>query len=184
MTEAVRIEEYDPAWPQRFRQEAARVRAVVGAREIEHHGSTAVPGMPAKPVIDMMVAIASLAEGEALAGRLQARRYEPVDARYRELMPERIVLVRRDGAGNRRCHVHLMLRDHPAWGRQLRFRDHLRRAPVAAREYADLKRALAREHRADRHAYMMAKTRFVARVTDAAQAGDAETARTGKENAG
>ncbi|MDZ7749425.1 MAG: GrpB family protein [Halofilum sp. (in: g-proteobacteria)] len=184
MTDAVHIQAYDPAWPRRFREEAARVRAVTGGREIEHHGSTAVAGMPAKPVIDMMVAITSIAEGEDLAARLQARGYEPVDASYRELMPERIVLVRRDGDGNRRCHVHLLLRDHAMWTRQIRFRDRLRADAETARAYAELKRALARRHGRDRHAYMMAKAAFIARVTDAVEAGDTAPAAARGEEAG
>lgn len=170
MNDAVTIEEYNPAWPQTFVEEARRVRAVLGDVRIEHHGSTAVPGLPAKPVIDMMVAVSTLSEAEHHADRLGDEGYEEVDKKYREIMPERIVMIRRGPDGARKCHVHLMLRGHPAWIRQVAFRDYLRAHPDCAREYAELKRSLAEKLHDDRHAYTMAKTEFVERVTDLAVA--------------
>ena len=89
---------------------------------------------------------------------------EAVDARYRELWPERSVLIRRE-RGVRVCHVHLMLRAHPVWKRLQAFRDYLRSHPAAAAEYAALKRSLAGVHDGDRHASMTAKGEFIERVT-------------------
>jgi GrpB-like predicted nucleotidyltransferase (UPF0157 family) len=66
MSDDVEIADYDPRWPQRFALEAARIRSVLvePLLEIEHHGSTAVPGLAAKPVIDMLVAVDSMARAE------------------------------------------------------------------------------------------------------------------------
>ena len=80
--------------------------------EIEHHGSTAVPGLAAKPVIDMLVAVESMEIAERQAAALIENGYEAVDARYRQVWSERIVLIGREH-GARMCHVHLMLRGHP-----------------------------------------------------------------------
>ena len=126
-----------------------------------------MPGLAAKPVIDMLVAADSMADAEGYAGTLMENGYEPVDPRYREIWPERIVLVRREG-GLRVCHVHLMLRCHSVWKRLVAFRDYLRAHSDVAVEYADLKRRLAGTVGHDRHAYMTAKGDFITRVTDVA----------------
>jgi len=170
MSESIRISDYDPSWPRQFEAEADRVRRVIGEVCIEHHGSTAIPGMPAKPVIDMMVAIDTISQGDRYARSLENDVYEPVDPRYREKMPERIVLIRRGSDGSRRCHVHLLLRHHRMWRKQLAFRDYLRSHPKVASDYAVLKRRLAGELGRDRHRYMMAKTEFIEGVTSLALA--------------
>src|SRR5882724_1850041 len=166
MADEVEIVEYDPRWPERFALESARIRRVLAepALEIEHHGSTAVPGLAAKPVIDMLVAVESIEIAGRHAAALIQDGYEPVEARYRELWPERIVLIRRE-YGARMCHVHLMLRGHPTWKRLLVFRDYLRAHPEVAAEYAGLKRSLAGAIGSDRHAYMTAKGDFITRTT-------------------
>jgi GrpB-like predicted nucleotidyltransferase (UPF0157 family) len=166
MPDEVEIVDYDPRWPRRFALESARIRAVLAepTLELEHHGSTAVPGLAAKPVIDMLVAVDSMARAERYAAVLIEYGYETVDRRYREIWPERIVLVRREH-GRRMCHVHLMLRGHPMWERLLAFRDHLRAHPDVGAEYAELKRSLAGAHGHDRHAYMSAKGEFINRIT-------------------
>ena len=97
MAEEIEIAEYDRRWPARFAAEAEQIRRLLGAPflEIEHHGSTAVPGLAAKSVIDMLVAVDSIASAERYATTLVQNGYEPVDPRYREIWPERIVLIRR-----------------------------------------------------------------------------------------
>ncbi len=166
MTDEIEIVDYDPRWPQRFALESARLRSLFAepTLEIEHHGSTAVPGLAAKPVIDVLVAIESMARASRYAAVLVETGYEPVDARDREIWPERIVLVRREHR-RRVCHVHLMLRGHPVWARLLAFRDYLQGHPEVAAEYAELKRSLAGALGQDRHAYMSAKGQFIERIT-------------------
>jgi GrpB-like predicted nucleotidyltransferase (UPF0157 family) len=90
------------------------------------------------------------------------------------MWPERIVLIRREH-GERMCHVHLMLRGHPAWKRLLVFRDYLRAHPDVAAAYAELKRSLAAAVGRDRHAYMTAKGEFITRVTAIAMAEQGST---------
>ena len=169
MAEEIEVAEYDTRWPARFATEAEQIRRLLDrpSLEIEHHGSTAVPGLAAKPVIDMLVAVDSIGSAEQYAATLVQNGYEPVDRRYRDQWPERIVVIRRE-SGARVCHVHLMLRRHTVWTRLIAFRDHLRTHPNVAREYADLKRSLARTLGHDRHAYMSAKGDFIARITDVA----------------
>jgi len=165
MADEVEIVEYDPRWPERFALESARIRRVLAepALEIEHHGSTAVPGLAAKPVIDMLVAVESIEIAERYTAALIQDGYEPVEARYRELWPERIVLIRRE-YGARMCHVHLMLRGHPTWKRLLVFRT----TCGASRGRRGIRRAQALAGGAigsDRHAYMTAKGDFITRTT-------------------
>jgi GrpB-like predicted nucleotidyltransferase (UPF0157 family) len=163
----VQIVDYEPSWPARFTEEADRIRHLIGdpSIEIEHHGSTAVPGLAAKPVIDMLVGVPSIEVAERYAAALVDNGYEHVDRRYRDLWPERIVLIRRE-RGTRACHVHLMLRGHRNSTRVLAFRDYLRTHPDVAAEYEAVKRSLAAKHEADRHAYMTAKGDFIARVVE------------------
>ncbi|SRR6266566_1762225 len=169
MAEEIEIAEYDTGWPARFATEAEQIRRLLEtpSLEIEHHGSTAVPGLAAKPVIDMLVAVDSIGSAEQYAATLVQNGYEHGDPRYRDQWPERIVVIRREN-GVRVCHVHLMLRQHAVWTRLTAFRDHLRTHPEVAREYADLKRSLAGTLGHDRHAYMSAKGAFIARITDVA----------------
>jgi len=166
MSDEIEIVDYDPRWTQKFALESARIRQILTEPllEIEHHGSTAVPGLAAKPVIDMLVAVDSMARAARYAAVLIEYGYEAPDARYRELWPERIVLIRREH-GVRTCHVHLMLRGHPVWRRLLAFRDYLRSHPDVAAEYAAVKRSLTGTHNDDRHAYMSARGEFIERVT-------------------
>ena len=169
MAEEIEIAEYDTRWPARFATEAEQIRRLLEtpSLEIEHHGSTAVPGLAAKPVIDMLVAVDSIGSAEQYAATLVQNGYEHGDPRYRDQWPERIVVIRREN-GVRVCHVHLMLRQHAVWTRLTAFRDHLRTHREVAREYADLKRSLAGTLGHDRHAYMSAKGAFIARITDVA----------------
>jgi len=166
VADEIEIVAYDPRWPERFALESARIRRVLVERalEIEHHGSTAVPGLAAKPVIDILVAVESIEIAERYARALMEEGYEGVEPRYREIWPERIVLIRREH-GARMSHVHLTLRGHPVWERLIVFRDYLRARPEVAAEYAELKRSLAGAVGADRHAYMTAKSDFITRVT-------------------
>jgi GrpB-like predicted nucleotidyltransferase (UPF0157 family) len=169
MADEVEVAEYDAQWPVRFAQESDQIRRLLTnpSLEIEHHGSTAVPGLAAKPVIDMLVAVESIESAERSASVLLQNGYESVDQRYREIWPKRIVLIRREG-GERVCHVHLMLRGHSVWKRLIAFRDYLRTHPDVAAKYADLKRSLASTLGDDRHAYMSAKGDFINRITDIA----------------
>jgi len=164
----VRLVPYDPAWRDLFLAEAARLRAALGGRvlAIEHVGSTSIPGMDAKPVLDMMAAVSSLAEAGRLVPLIEALGYEP---RPDPEIPERRFFVR--GRTTRRTH-HFSLAEPTSryWRDTLLFRDWLRAHPEAAEEYRALKHALAAQHATDREKYTTGKGVFVHAVLARARA--------------
>lgn len=161
----VELAEYDPAWPALYEAEAARLRTVLPPGLIlamEHFGSTAIPGLVAKPVIDILIAVPSVEAARAIA-------VAPMDAlgyAFWADNPKRDRLFFVKGlppAPRRTHHVHMTERGGEMWQRLL-FRDHLRAHPNEAARYAALKRELAARHREDREAYTEAKSGFVAEV--------------------
>ena len=174
LQERVEIVPYDPAWPARVEEEAARLRALLPAEligRIEHFGSTAVPGLAAKPIIDMLVEVRSMEDvAQRIAPILRREGYE-FFWRDRERGLPGIAyawFIRRDAAGRRTHHIHFLEHGSSEWERLL-FRDYLRAHPDAAREYGDLKRRIAAEHPDDRVAYARAKTDFIAAAMRAAR---------------
>jgi GrpB-like predicted nucleotidyltransferase (UPF0157 family) len=162
------VSAYDPAWPRLFKQESAKLRTALGrlVLRVEHIGSTAVPGLPAKPVIDLLVGVSSLAEARARCIKpLQAMGYNYIPE-YEAFLPGELFFRRLGPAAAH--HLHVMEPSNPRWERLLVFRDYLRAHPRAARAYADLKRALAAECRDDIAAYRTAKHDFVEKATEKA----------------
>ncbi len=167
--EEIAVVAYDADWPRRFEEEAARLRArLPGALlgRIEHFGSTAVPGLAAKPIVDMLVEVSSLeAARREIVPLLEADGY---DYFWRPLFdvdepPYYAWFIRRDAAGRRTHHIHMVEADSVLWER-LAFRDRLRASPETARRYAELKRELAARFPGDRVAYTKGKTEFIAGV--------------------
>lgn len=159
----IEIVEYDPRWPALFAEEAARLRAALDPGLIvglEHFGSTAIPGMAAKPIIDILIAVGSLAE----ARERFVEPLEELDYAFWSDNPktDRLFFVKgMPPYGARRTHhVHVVEPSAEPWQR-LRFRDYLIAHPDEARRYADLKRNLAAMNRSDREAYTDAKAAFV-----------------------
>ncbi len=175
LQERIEIVDYDPRWPALFAEEAQRLRARLPAGSIgriEHFGSTAVPGLAAKPIVDMLVEVRSLAEvAETIAPILQAAGYEFFwRARERGLPGIGYAwFIRRDADGVRTHHIHFLEPGSSEWER-LRFRDYLRAHPEEAAAYGALKRRIAAAHPDDRRAYARAKTGFVARAMRRARA--------------
>lgn len=130
---------------------------------VEHVGSTAVPGLAAKPVIDLMASVGDLNAVVAQAGgELAADGWCHVPPEL-DQRPWRRFFVKPDESGQHRvAHLHLIQAGHPRWAEQLAFRDALRRDDQLARQYGDLKRQLAARHSGDREAYTAAKAAFVA----------------------
>ena len=164
--EPIRIVHYDADWPERFEAERRLLVDAIApwlAGPIEHIGSTAIPGLAAKPVIDIMAGVGSLnASREALPvlERLQYC-YAPYKADVMHWFCKPSPALRTH-------HLHLVPIDSQLWIEQLAFRDYLRGHSDVAREYAGLKRRLAQEHRFDRNAYTASKTPFVQRTIAAA----------------
>lgn len=152
---------YDPSWPARFAEERAALAQVLSpwlAGPIEHIGSTAVPGLVAKPVIDIMAAVASLDASRPALATLEALHYV-----YFPWRPEFHWLCK-PSDDVRTHHLHLVPFGSALWHERLRFRDRLRSDAVVAAEYAALKLALAARYEFDREAYTDAKEPFVRRV--------------------
>ncbi|MCS7002493.1 MAG: GrpB family protein, partial [Dehalococcoidia bacterium] len=160
----IRVVPYDPRWRDHFVAEAAVLRDALSphALAIAHIGSTAVPGLPAKPIIDMMVGLRSLADTPKLIQPLQTLgyRYAP---EYETTMPERRYFTKAEGSGPA-IHLHVVELGSPFWERHIAFRDYLKRHPEVAAEYAALKTRLAEQHRDQRHAYTEGKSAFISAI--------------------
>ena len=157
------IVEYDPRWPALFEAERARLLATNGAllAAVEHVGSTAVPGLAANPIIDIMGGVRDLGEVTSYVADLGGIGYEYVP-QYEVFIPERRYFRKpRTGQGPRTHHLHIVELTSTFWHRQLLFRDYLKTHPVALREYADLKRRLATEYGDDGRGYTDAKRPFI-----------------------
>lgn len=174
MQEAVAVVPYNPRWPEVFEQERRHLRACLPAelvKRIEHFGSTAVPGLCAKPIIDMRVEVTSLAETrQRIVPILEAQGY---DYFWRpsfgdDTPPFYAWFIKRDDSGTRTHHIHCVEADFEHWDRLL-FRDYLIAFPEVAREYSALKQQLSGIHHTDRIAYTQAKSAFITRVTEKAK---------------
>lgn len=164
--EAFTIATYDPTWPGVFEHEADAVRAVMGADvvEIEHIGSTSVPGLAAKPIIDLLVAVDSFAPLEDYAAQLARLGYK-----HQPHVNDSERLFFWKGTP-RSYHLHLV--EYATWEyqRHLLFRDYLRAHPAVAAQYETLKRDLAQRYKHDRLAYTDSKATFINAVIDRAVA--------------
>jgi GrpB-like predicted nucleotidyltransferase (UPF0157 family) len=154
----IRIADYDPAWPVRFAELGAKLRAALGevALRIDHIGSTSVPGLAAKPVIDIQVSVARLEPVDPFREPLESLGYV-----YRAGNPERTKRYFREPPGEPRTHIHVRRAGSFSEQFPLLFRDYLRVDPEAAVEYAAVKRRLAAESPHDGQAYTDTKASFV-----------------------
>jgi GrpB-like predicted nucleotidyltransferase (UPF0157 family) len=157
----VEIVEYDPAWPAAYAAERERLAPLLPAGvQLHHFGSTAVPGLAAKPVIDMIALVDDL--DMPIAALVQRGGYQYPPAFNATLIHRRFLCY--PTAAHRTHHLHLV--DDPReLKRRLHFRDCLRDDPIIAGEYVTLKRALAERYQDDRDAYTEAKSKFVKRHT-------------------
>jgi len=161
---------YDPDWVAGFDAERERLLALFEPGEacIEHVGSTSVPELPAKPIVDMLLGVRQLADVERRIPALEARGWEYV-REHEAVFPERRFLAR-PRHWPRSHHLHAVELGTPFWRDHLAFRDWLRAHPEDAAAYGRLKRELAARHGSDRSAYTEAKTSFVEAVLARARA--------------
>jgi GrpB-like predicted nucleotidyltransferase (UPF0157 family) len=174
LRDEVEIEAYDPGWPESFRREKAHLEACLPRGlivRIEHFGSTAVPGLAAKPIVDLLVEVSDLAAArERIAPVLEAQGYDYFwrPTHGDDGPPFYAWFIKRDPrSGARTHHVHMVgggpeFASH--WERLL-FRDHLIAHPEVARDYERLKRELAGASKSDRVAYTQGKSKFIERET-------------------
>ena len=159
---AIQVVPYDPRWPASF--EAERVRLAAALRPwltgpIEHMGSTAVPGLAAKPVIDIMAPVASLAGAMGVIDALR-----PLGYLHHPYMPQEMHWFCKPSPAYRTHHLHVVELGGSAWQQRLALRNALRQDAALAARYAQLKHALAALHPLDREAYTQAKAPFIASV--------------------
>ncbi|MFD6433877.1 GrpB family protein [Streptomyces venezuelae] len=162
----VRVTDYDPSWPRRAAEAIEALRAAAPGLfvEIEHIGSTAVPGLAAKPVIDLMAAVHDLTRAATHRAALAGLGYHPHD----NGMTDRQLYVRADG-GVRSHILHVVALESWPTRNQRIFRDHLRAHAEDARRYAQLKWAIAAAS-TDAGEYSRAKMALVQEITDRARA--------------
>jgi len=168
LRDCIAVTPYDPAWPAAFAAEEAHLREVLPAGligRIEHIGSTAVPGLCAKPVVDLLVEVTDVEAARlALPAALPPPQYDyfwrPESG---DEGPRYSFLIRRDVEGRRTHHLHCVPAGHSLWI-CLRFRDLLRTRPDLAIAYGALKRDLAARHADDRVTYTQSKTDFITRA--------------------
>jgi GrpB-like predicted nucleotidyltransferase (UPF0157 family) len=167
MANPVIILEYDPSWPGLFQSLRQRISDALGemAAAIEHVGSTSVPDLAAKPIIDIDVLVASEAILPAVIDRLASLGYIH---RGNLGIPEREAF--RTPANDTPHHLYVCPPASAEFRRHIAFRDYLRAHPREAKIYGDLKIALAERFRDDRSAYNLAKTEFVLELTSRALA--------------
>ena len=171
MPAPVVIVDYDPRWPALYEEERDRILAVVGSLiiGIEHIGSTAVPGLGGKPIIDIMPAVGCLTDAERCIEPLEGIGYEYVPE-YNELMPERRYFHKGPPQAHT-FHLHVVERASEFWERHLLFRDWLRTHPEDAQEYYRLKKELAARFGRDREGFTDAKTSFIESIVARARSG-------------
>ena len=158
--EEVALHAYNPQWPALFEAERDRLmRLFPQMAVVEHIGSTAVPGLSAKPVIDVMAGVASMEAAMLLATPLCQSGYT-TSAEFNASLADRQWFMRW-ADGHRTHHLHLVVHEGAVWQARLKFRDALRGSVELAAQYSRLKQRLATEHAGDREAYTRAKTAFV-----------------------
>lgn len=159
----VRLAPHHPLWFAAYHEEAARIWRALGPRilAIEHFGSTAVPGLKAKPIIDLQIGVRRLNHGLALRAGMRRLGYHLVEGHG---VPDHHLFAN----GPRPTHhAHVVEFDSDSWRRVLRFRDRLRAEPELRRAYEALKCALAADPARERRDYTAAKTEFILSASQA-----------------
>lgn len=159
---SVIVAPYSPEWPALFVSLSRELHTAFAPMEIavDHIGSTAVPGLAAKPVIDILLGAGALADIESRIGPLTALGYTYVP-RYERELPMRRYFVKTESL---RVHLHAVEIDSPIWRQHLAFRDTLRTDSALRQAYETLKLRLAREFADDKSAYTEAKGTFIQSV--------------------
>ena len=154
---AIVVVDYDPAWPERFRQEAARIRAALGevARTVEHIGSTSVPDLAAKPIIDILLVVENSGDEASYVLALEEAGYM-LRVREREFHEHRML---RTAAKD--VHIHVFSPDSPEIKRYLLLRDRLRASEEERELYARTKRSLSHRSWPSMQHYAEAKTEVI-----------------------
>lgn len=173
--EEISIEQYNPMWPQLFQDEKEHLLSCLPSeliKRIEHFGSTSVPNLVAKPIIDMLVEVTSLQETrEKIVPILESQGY---DYFWRPTLGDDIPpfyawFIKRDTQRIRTHHIHMVENNFVEHWDRLFFRDYLIDHPATAKEYQKLKYQLADKYESDRVKYTRKKTEFIQKITQLAK---------------
>jgi len=159
----VEVVPHDPTWQDVFRIESKHVADALGDNfvTIHHIGSTAIPGIYAKPIIDILVEVKDITQVDEQSSAMESLGYE-VMGEYG--IPERRFFRKNNQAGVRTHHIHIFEVGSAQVKRHLAFRDYMIAHPEAAQQYSELKRELARENPQDIDGYMDGKDGFIKEI--------------------
>ncbi|MFN4213977.1 GrpB family protein [Exiguobacterium sp.] len=154
----VEVVPYDSAWSARFEEEAEKLKRLFGGTvvEVHHIGSTSVPGLEAKPIIDIMPVVQEIEQVDELVGHMEALGYRSFGEHG---IPRRRFFAKGDEV--RTFHVHVFEAGDEGVNRHLAFREYLKAFPDVRAEYGDLKRTLAEQHPSDIESYIQGKQEWV-----------------------
>jgi len=161
----VELVPYQGEWPERYEREVERLTDIAGDRfvEFEHIGSTAIEGMPAKPIIDILAVVEDLDETEAVTPALERHGYE----RRPDTVGERLFFAKGPRA-SRTVYLSVAEMESDFYHEKIAFRDHLRESPELAERYASVKKRLAEKYPGDRDKYTAEKGEFIRGVLNRA----------------
>ena len=167
--DSVIVEDYNPQWPQMYEQEKACIQDAIGEYliDIQHVGSTSIPGLSAKPIIDIMAVIRNISLVEQCVQPLEALDYlyqGELGIPGRHYFRKPIDISHTD----RTFHLHMVEKGHDQWAMYQLFREYMLLHPESVREYDTLKRELATKHGSDRAVYTNAKAPFIESIIRAA----------------
>ena len=164
----VEVRDYNPLWKEAFESEKKLLLENFPGEilEVSHGGSTSVPGMRSKPIIDMFAVVQNLADADKLRKQLESLGYH---YRGEEGVPGRILYAK--GAEEKRTHhLNLVEKTHEQWLNHISLREYYTRYPDVAQQYMDLKESLAKQFPNDRGAYGKGKTDFIETILNRARA--------------
>ena len=162
----VKLKEYNREWAKLFEKEAKIISSTISHYivDIQHIGSTAIPGTVAKPIIDIAVALDDLSNIDQVVKFLEEKGYE---YRGEQGIPDRHLFVKGDEE-YRTHHIHVMVNTSYEWKKHILFRDYLRKHPSEVKHYSELKKRLAAEFKLDREKYTNGKEEFILEIIEKA----------------
>ncbi len=158
----VALIQHKEEWSKIFEKDKDMLLHILGnsAEDIQHVGSTAIPGISAKPIIDILVGLKDIFEAERFISKLEEKSYE---YRPNASTQDRLLFIK-GGENFRTHHIHVVQYDSNEWNRMIHFRDYLRENPNIAMEYKKLKEELAEKFPNNREAYTKGKEKFVKQI--------------------
>ncbi|MFW9923521.1 MAG: GrpB family protein [Candidatus Thorarchaeota archaeon] len=166
MSDQIEVIEFDENWFLKFDKEKSILENILGSLilQIEHIGSTAIQGLAAKPIIDIMIGVESLEKANECIPYLEKLGYEYIPEHENELPNRRFFRKPPRGSTKRDFHIHIVVLGSSFWRKQLFFRDYLRSNINARIDYGNLKKELAIKYHDNRYEYTNAKTEFILNI--------------------